>query len=122
MIRMEAQFMLLTNPDEDSSHNDVKCWQLSCLKWFCFKLVPLDRENTQSRVPFEAKRQLTQFSFNELINIINVTFVSDHCPSASYVTPRDLVTRTDLVVVEGVCGVCVVDSWFTASPGLSQTD
>ena len=24
--------------------------------------------------------------------------------------------------VEGVCGVCVVDSWFTASPGLSQTD
>ena len=24
--------------------------------------------------------------------------------------------------VEGVCGVCVVDGWFTASPGLSQTD
>ena len=24
--------------------------------------------------------------------------------------------------VEGVCGVCVVDIWFTASPGLSQTD
>ena len=27
-----------------------------------------------------------------------------------------------LVPVEGVCGVCVVDGWFTASPGLSQTD
>ena len=26
------------------------------------------------------------------------------------------------VTVEGVCGVCVVDGWFTASPGLSQTD
>ena len=25
-------------------------------------------------------------------------------------------------IVEGVCGVCVVDGWFTASPGLSQTD
>ena len=24
--------------------------------------------------------------------------------------------------VEGVCRVCVVDGWFTASPGLSQTD
>ena len=24
--------------------------------------------------------------------------------------------------VEGVCGVCVVDGWFTALPGLSQTD
>ena len=24
--------------------------------------------------------------------------------------------------VEGVCGVCAVDGWFTASPGLSQTD
>ena len=24
--------------------------------------------------------------------------------------------------VEGVCGVCVVDGWFTASPGLSQSD
>ena len=23
---------------------------------------------------------------------------------------------------EGVCGVCAVDGWFTASPGLSQTD
>ena len=27
-----------------------------------------------------------------------------------------------LLSVEGVCGVCVVDGWFTASPGLSQTD
>ena len=27
-----------------------------------------------------------------------------------------------LVGVEGVCGVCAVDGWFTASPGLSQTD
>ena len=27
-----------------------------------------------------------------------------------------------LAAVEGVCGVCVVDGWFTASPGLSQTD
>ena len=26
------------------------------------------------------------------------------------------------VIVEGVCGVCVIDGWFTASPGLSQTD
>ena len=24
--------------------------------------------------------------------------------------------------VEGVCGVCAVGGWFTASPGLSQTD
>ena len=24
--------------------------------------------------------------------------------------------------MEGVCGVCVVGGWFTASPGLSQTD
>ena len=28
----------------------------------------------------------------------------------------------ELVDVEGVGGVCVVDGWFTASPGLSQTD
>ena len=27
-----------------------------------------------------------------------------------------------LAAVEGVCRVCVVDGWFTASPGLSQTD
>ena len=26
------------------------------------------------------------------------------------------------LIVEGVCGVCVADGWFTASPGLSQTD
>ena len=26
------------------------------------------------------------------------------------------------MTVEGVCGVCAVDGWLTASPGLSQTD
>ena len=27
-----------------------------------------------------------------------------------------------LNLVLGICGVCAVDGWFTASPGLSQTD
>ena len=27
-----------------------------------------------------------------------------------------------MYLVEGVCGVCVVDGWSAASPGLSQTD
>ena len=30
--------------------------------------------------------------------------------------------KAGTVGVEGVCGVCVVDGWVTASPGLSQTD
>ena len=30
--------------------------------------------------------------------------------------------RVVLRIVEGVCGVCAVDGWSTASPGLSQTD
>ena len=32
------------------------------------------------------------------------------------------ISWSNKVTVEGVCGVCVVDGWFTASPGLSQTD
>ena len=36
---------------------------------------------------------------------------------------QDRHTETPLFVgVEGVCGVCAVDGWFTASPGRSQTD
>ena len=40
----------------------------------------------------------------------------------SFLLMRPHVAGGGNYAVEGVCGVCVDDGWFTASPGLSQTD
>ena len=83
----------------------------------CVTLVTLDlNERTNSL----SKYIYINYGLNMLIMCQKATSALGEPPLS--VTALHFQRSEIRINTEALCGVCVVDSWLTASPGLSQTD